>query len=169
MPFTAVPRDPTALPAAVMFKPPRLEPEAEFSRVARSLALRLLAKQPYDRPSAAEALDEYKSYFRGVDVDADHEDESGGARRSEAAEKAVQRVLKILAQREKDDIGALEHAVSPEEPICIDDDARSGLLLSPPLPPPPPPQDSEADVSPISLPSWTSSMVDGGSPISTTP
>ena len=175
MPFAAVPREPTALPAAVMFKPPRLEPEADFSRVARSLALRLLSKQPYLRPSAAEALDEYKSYFRGGDEDAGRTDESGGGgaverndeERSEAEESAVQAVLKVLAQREEEGTAALGAAEAPEEPLCIDDDAR--CLLSPPLPPPPPPDDSETDASPMSLPSWTSSMVDGGSPESTTP
>jgi len=56
LPFPAVPRDPAAQPAAVCFRPPILEPTSAFPAPARSLVMRLLAKQGYLRPSAEEAL-----------------------------------------------------------------------------------------------------------------
>ena len=56
LPFPAIARDPTHQAAAVCFRPPTLEPASAFSASARSLVMRLLAKQAYLRPTAEEAL-----------------------------------------------------------------------------------------------------------------
>ena len=171
LPFAAEPRDPAAQPAAICFRPPTLEPAECFSAAARSLALRLMAKQSYLRPSAAEALEEFHSYFSPSAAAATSE--AGRDPRADEA-RAIQQCLSCLAAGDADESG-LE---APGESAA----GGAAALRSPAPPPPPaglapstdPEGDSgcsssvESDASPMSLPSWASSLVDGGSPGSDT-
>ena len=177
MPFSSDPSEPNAQPSAICFRPPHLEPASAFDRPgARSLVLRLLSKQPFLRPTCAEALEEFGTFFSG---DAAADAAAGGdeatlvtadacehtPRLSAAEEAALRRCLESLARGDGDQED-LEASMAPDEP---DDFAAEHVLLSPP--PPPAPADcatdsssTSDDASPMSLPSWTSSMVDANSP-----
>jgi len=95
LPFAACARDLAAQQAAICFRPPALGNDSQpaISRAARSLVLSLLAKQPYLRPTAAEALeapfcrepevveeagDAQAALARLLGVDASHETPRGG-------------------------------------------------------------------------------------------
>ena len=155
LPFPSEPRDPSAQPAAICFKPPNLEPSSAFTPAARSLTLRLLAKQSYLRPSAEEVV-------RDEDAAADDGFLRSG-KPTEAEAKAVAVVLDCLATHADDGVAARL--------------ADACVLVSPP-PPPPPQRERQGgtttegssspeaeDCSPMSVPSlvsWASSLVDGG-------
>jgi len=170
LPFAAVTRDQAALPAAICFRQPALEPTSAFSARARALTLRLLSKQAYLRPSADEVLRDEG----GV------EDDGGGGGRGylvvsapgspahEAEEAAARECVAALATR---------RGCDELEPLCLS--AGTMALASPPPPPPPACELKQASAvrtpvgsssgsgssrmsseSPMSLPSWTSSLVD---------
>jgi serine/threonine protein kinase len=91
LPFPAELRDATAQPAAIVFRPPRLEPASVFERDARSIILALLTKQAYLRPSAAEALQ--SPYLRDHALD--------GTPPSPEEQLAASRCLNYLADATK--------------------------------------------------------------------
>ena len=191
LPFAAEPRDAAAQPSAICFRPPRLEPASAFSASARSLVLRLLSKQAYLRPTATEALEEYASYLQqphAVKVQQRGQEQAPEqAQEQQQEEKPAVAVAHTVGADEQPAQQASEAlqtclaclAQSDEGSFCLEAPAESAGefgsgMLSPPPPPPPPglARSSEAgddsssvdDSSPMSLPSWTSSMVDGGSP-----
>ena len=143
LPFAAEPRDAAAQPAAICFRPPRLP--ADMGAEARGLALQLLAKQAYLRPTAAEALEAPLLRGRGG---------VGAPSADEAA--AIARCLAVLATTGFE----VEHGL-----------AAAGDAFATPASGRPKRAGGggetsggsagEQDESPCSLPSWASSLVDG--------
>lgn len=185
LPFAAEPRDPAAQPSAICFRPPALVPAGAFSARARAVALRLLAKQSYLRPSAREVLEDEGAFEGGAA--GEHGYLRHDPAQAESMQAAARACVAALAARGADEL----------EPLF----ARSAAICSPTPPPPPPPgpistpvsggahgqyggggkerghvadeatttpmgsssggsSGATDDESPMSLPSWTSSLVE---------
>lgn len=159
LPFPAEPRDAAAQPAAICFRPPRLPDDA--CAEGRSLALQLLAKQAYLRPTAAEAR--ASPFLRRAAEDAG----AGPPTADEAAPVAA--CLACLASRRFE----IEHGVEAAPPPAAAD-ASADDFATPRQKGRHTHADTESESrsassggegegegdSPCSMPSWASSLVE---------
>ena len=164
LPFPATRRDAAAQLEAVCFRPPRLEPASAFSPAGRAFALALLAKQAYLRPSAEGALSDVETCGG----------EGGGflpASDSPTAddEEATRVCLDCLARGEEDEAeaGAMrlcgrfaEADMLESPPACATGGADSTKKCASGRASGSERSGDETDDSPMSAPSWTSSLVE---------